>query len=103
MSEKIYIRTCKTVRADGTIVITPWRQVVKVKVLDPEVKELNKQIRLQKTLEKRQIKKQAQLEEKNKIKEIKNELYLFIDKMSKDEMISAISKLQSATPPPEKA
>ena len=74
MSEKIYIRTCKTVRADGTIVITPWRQVVKL--LDPEVKERNKQLRA----ERKEIKKQAQLEEKNKIKEIKNELYLLIDK-----------------------
>jgi hypothetical protein len=103
MSEKIYIRSCKTVRVDGTVVITPWRQVVKVKVLDPEVKELNKQIRLQKTLEKRQIKKQAQLEEKNKIKEIKNELYLLIDKMSKDEMVALISKIQQLPHAPEKA
>jgi hypothetical protein len=103
MSEKIYIRSCKTVRTDGTVVITPWRQVVKVKVLDPAVKELNKQIRLQKTLEKRQIKKQAQLEEKNKIKEIKNQLNLLIDKMSKDEMVSLISKLQQLSHAPEKA
>ena len=99
MSEKIYIRTCKTVRKDGTIVITPWRQVVKTKILDPEVKERNKQLRA----EKNEIKKQAKLDQKNKIKELKNELYLQIDKMNPEQMIALISNIKTVISAPEKA
>lgn len=97
MSEKIYIRTCKTVRADGTIVITPWRQVVKL--LDPEVKERNKQLRA----ERKEIKKQAQLEEKNKIKEIKKNISTLINELDKSSLDKLLLHLQQLYNAPEKA
>jgi hypothetical protein len=97
MSEKIYIRSCKTVRADGTIVITPWRQVVKL--LDPEVKERNKQLRA----ERKEIKKQAQLEERSKIKEIKKNISTLINKLDKASLDKLLLQLQQPPHAPEKA
>jgi len=97
MSEKIYIRSCKTVRADGSIVITPWRQVVKL--LDPEVKERNKQLRA----ERKEIKKQAQLEERSKIKEIKKNISTLINKLDKASLDKLLLQLQQLPHAPEKA